>query len=70
MRIFVEHVIQRYKLLRQSVLSEESLLTFIDETQQYLGPAIDEILKSGVIRLTVHQLEADSDLAGWQSGKA
>ena len=63
---FIERVIQRYKLLRQSVLSEESLLTFIDETQQYLGPAIDRNFEVwGYTFDRPHQLEADQN---WQTG--
>ena len=38
---FTEAIIARYKELRQSVLSEEYLMNYIDETLTYLGPAID-----------------------------
>ena len=38
---FTEAIISRYKELRQSVLSEEFLMNYIDETLAYLGPAID-----------------------------
>lgn len=37
---FCELVIDRYRNLRQGVLSDESLLTMIDEVKEYLGPAI------------------------------
>ena len=38
---FTEAIIDRYKELRKSVLSEEYLMNYIDETLAYLGPAID-----------------------------
>ena len=38
---FTEAIITRYKELRQSVLSEEYLMNYIDQTVSYLGPAID-----------------------------
>lgn len=38
---FVNQVIERYRALRQTVLSDEYLLSYIDETIEYLGPAID-----------------------------
>ena len=40
---FIETVISRYRELRSNggVLSEEYLLNYIDETIEYLGPAID-----------------------------
>lgn len=38
---FVEAVIDRYAELRESFLSEEYLLNYIDETVAYLGPAVD-----------------------------
>lgn len=38
---FVEAVIERYKELRGTYFSEEYLLNYIDETIEYLGPAID-----------------------------
>lgn len=48
------------------MLSEESLLTFIDETQQYLGPAIDRNFEVwGYTFDRPHQLEADQN---WQTG--
>ena len=39
--VYTEAIITRYKELRQSVLSEEYLLNYIDRTVAYLGPAID-----------------------------
>lgn len=38
---FVERVIRRYKQLREGILSDENLLTYIKETEDYLGPAIE-----------------------------
>ena len=38
---FTEAIITRYKELRQSVLSEEYLMNYIDQTIAYLGPAIE-----------------------------
>lgn len=38
---FAEHVIERYRQLRKSYLSDEYLMNYIDETLAYLGPAID-----------------------------
>ena len=38
---FVERVIRRYRQLRQGGLSEEYLLSYIDEVIEYLGPAIE-----------------------------
>ena len=37
---FVERVIDRYRQLRQGILSEDALFTYIDEVVEYLGPAI------------------------------
>ncbi len=38
---FTNRVISRYKELRQTVLSEEYLYNYIDDTVDYLGPAIE-----------------------------
>ena len=38
---FTNKAIKRYKILRQTVLSEEYLYQFIDDTVDYLGPAIE-----------------------------
>lgn len=38
---FTERVIERYYELRKTVFSEEYLFGFIDDTVEYLGPAID-----------------------------
>ena len=38
---FVNQVIERYRTLRQTVFSDEYLLSYIDDTVDYLGPAID-----------------------------
>lgn len=38
---FCEDVISRYGELREGVLSEESLSSFIDQAVDYLGPAVD-----------------------------
>jgi len=38
---FVDQVVQRYYELRESYFNEEYLMTYIDETIAYLGPAID-----------------------------
>lgn len=38
---FVDQVIRRYRQLRQSVLSEEYLQTYVDETVAFLGEAAD-----------------------------
>ena len=38
---FTEAIITRYKELRQSILSEEYLMNYIDQTVAYLGPAIE-----------------------------
>lgn len=38
---FVERIISRYRLLREGVLKEERLLSLIDETIEYLGPAVE-----------------------------
>ncbi|HPJ76563.1 MAG TPA: CotH kinase family protein, partial [Clostridia bacterium] len=38
---FVNLVIQRYKQLRKTVLSEEYVIGYIEDTVEYLGPAID-----------------------------
>ena len=38
---FVEQVITRYAQLRQGVLSEEKIMTVIDETIAFLGPALE-----------------------------
>lgn len=37
---FVERVLDRYKELRQTYLSDEYLTNYIEETLAYLGPAI------------------------------
>lgn len=38
---FVRQVVERYRELRQGVLSDEYLLNYIDETLDYLGPVIE-----------------------------
>ena len=38
---FVERIITRYRQLRKTTLSNDSLLNYIDETIAYLGPAIE-----------------------------
>ena len=38
---FVERLLARYGELRQGVLSEAYLMNYIDETLDWLGPAID-----------------------------
>lgn len=38
---FVERVLSRYAQLRQDVLGEEYLLNYIDETLDWLGPAVE-----------------------------
>jgi hypothetical protein len=38
---FTDRVIERYKELRKTFFSEEYLYGFIDDTVEYLGPAID-----------------------------
>lgn len=38
---FVERVIERYRKLRETYLSEEYLIDYIDSVIEYLGPAID-----------------------------
>lgn len=38
---FVEEVIARYHLLRRGLLSDQRLLSLLDETVEFLGPAID-----------------------------
>lgn len=39
--VFTEAIIQRYAELRASILSDEAISTFLKETIDYLGPAID-----------------------------
>ncbi len=38
---FTERVIRRYRELRESWLNEKYLLRYIDEVEEYLGPAIE-----------------------------
>ena len=38
---FDERIISRYRMWRESVLSEEYLLNYIDETVAFLGDAIE-----------------------------
>lgn len=38
---FVERVLERYEELRETVLSEEFLMNYIDETIAFLGPALE-----------------------------
>ena len=38
---FIERVIRRYRELRESWLNEKYLLRYIDEVEEYLGPAIE-----------------------------
>ena len=42
---FIERIIFRYKKLRKTVLSEEYILKYIDNTVNYLGDAIDRNYK-------------------------
>lgn len=38
---FTDRIISRYRELRESLLSEEYLLQYVDETIEYLGPAVE-----------------------------
>lgn len=38
---FVEKLVNRYRYLRESVLSEEYLIDYIEDTAAFLGPAVD-----------------------------
>ncbi|MCQ4637261.1 CotH kinase family protein [Anaerovorax odorimutans] len=38
---FVQDVIDRYRVLRKSYLSEDYLFSYIDSVREYLGPAVD-----------------------------
>ena len=38
---FTNQIISRYRQLRKGCLSEEYLMNYIDDTIEYLGPAID-----------------------------
>ena len=38
---FVERILKRYEELRSTVLSEEYLMSYIDETLEFLGPALE-----------------------------
>lgn len=38
---FVERILDRYAQLRETVFSDDYLMTYIDETLAYLGPALD-----------------------------
>ncbi len=40
-RDFTERIVSRYKELREKVFSEEYLFGYIDDTVQYLGPAVE-----------------------------
>lgn len=42
---FIENIISRYRQLREGVLSEEYLMQYIDDTIEYLGPAIERNFK-------------------------
>lgn len=42
---FIEKVIKRYRYLRKNLLSDKYLMNYIDETVEYLGPAIDRNYK-------------------------
>lgn len=61
---FVELVEDRYRELRSTILSEEYLNTFIDETQQYLGNAIirDRNAYDQYVYDLQRLIEPDSDL--------
>lgn len=54
---FIEKIIKRYRELRKSVLSDEYLLNYIDETIEYLGPAIERNYKRWPQNLTFDMLE-------------
>ncbi len=36
-----QRIIDRYRMWRESILSDEYLMNYIDETVAYLGPAIE-----------------------------
>ena len=38
---FVERILERYEQLRQTYLSDEYLMEYIDDTLEYLGPALE-----------------------------
>ena len=59
---FVEQVETIYKELRKGILSEEYLLDYIDETVDYLGPAIERNYKKWGYTFTEEYCNAHSDI--------
>lgn len=59
---FVEQVIDRYRSLRESVLSDEHLQEFIDESIAYLGPAIERNYQVWGYSFDPDNLDSDNSL--------
>lgn len=54
---FVELIISRYRELREGILSDDSVKAYIQDVQNYLGPAIDRNFK-----VWGYSFDADEDL--------
>ena len=57
---FVETVIDRYRDLREGVLSDEYLQGFIDDALSYLGPAIERNYEAWGYAFDSEELDADN----------
>lgn len=60
---FTEAVISRYRELREGVLSDESVNAFIDQTIDYLGPAIERNYQVWGYSFDAAVLDADNKLS-------
>ena len=59
---FVDRIVNRYYDLRETVLSDEYLESYIDETVEYLGPAIDRNYERWGYSFTAEYNAANPDI--------
>ena len=62
---FTERIIQRYHSLRKGLLSEESLYRYIDETLDFIAPALAKGLLVPVSRNLDSRSAAEGQLKGY-----
>ncbi|MDO5112121.1 MAG: CotH kinase family protein [Clostridia bacterium] len=60
-RAFVDAAVEKYRTLRQSVLSTDAIMRYLDETDAYLGPAVARNFARWPQSLNWHYLGKDDD---------
>ena len=69
-RVFVDAVVETWQQLRQSVLSEENMLRYLDETEQYLGDAIARNNQRWSRIFAMNMLTGDRDSGSYEQAQA